>query len=423
MMEVAIIGSDMQEVIGTAIAFYLLSNKGIPLWVGVLITVVDTLTFLFVDKFGIRKLEFIFGFLITVMAVTFGYEFYVVKPEGGEIVKGMLIPWCDNCDKTALLQAVGIIGAVIMPHNLYLHSGLVKSRAIDRKVPIKVREANRYFFIESAIAIAVSLVINTFVFSVFAHGLYKKTNADVLQVCLDNHSPNSQVFQNNTELVDVDIYTGGVYLGCAFGMVAMYIWAIGILAAGQSSTMTGCYAGQITMEGFLNLKWSRWLRVLVTRLCAIGPTFFVAFFNNIDDLSSMNDILNALMSLQLPFAVIPTIAFTSNKEIMGEFANGMLSKLSMTGLCAGIIGINIYFVVDLALNKLGHSWAWLMLLGSYCGFYIAICVVLSIHMFCNMASFPIENQFIQDFIGKVRYNRLEVQEDDEEPEGGYVLVY
>lgn len=132
-----------------------------------------------------------------------------------------------------------------------------------------------------------------------------------------------EFFPANNELVESDLYKGGLFLGCAFGAAAMYIWAVGILAAGQSSTMTGTYAGQFAMEGFLNLEWARWKRVLFTRLIAIVPTFLVAFYSNIGDLTGMNDILNAIMALQLPFAVIPTIAFTSNRNIMGEFTNGL----------------------------------------------------------------------------------------------------
>lgn len=124
-------------------------------------------------------------------------------------------------------------------------------------------------------------------------------------------------------MVDADIYKGGIYLGCAYGAAAMYIWAVGILAAGQSSTMTGTYAGQFAMEGFLNLKWSMWKRVLFTRSIAMVPTFCTAFFSSLSDLTSLNDYLNAVMSVQLPFALIPTIAFTSNPKIMGQFVNGM----------------------------------------------------------------------------------------------------
>lgn len=209
-----------------------------------------------------------------------------------------------------------------MPHNLYLHSALVKSRDIDRSKKEKVRDANFYFFIEAAIALFVSFIINVFVVSVFAHGLYQKKNRDIHNACLNYSSINASIFPANDELVNADLYKGGIFLGCTYGLVAMYIWAIGILAAGQSSTMTGTYAGQFTMEGFLNLQWARWKRVLFTRTIAIIPTFCLAFFSQIEDLTGMNDILNAIMSLQLPFATIPTIAFTSNAQIMGEFVNG-----------------------------------------------------------------------------------------------------
>jgi NRAMP (natural resistance-associated macrophage protein)-like metal ion transporter len=203
------------------------------------ITVFDTFTFLLMDKYGLRKLEFFFGFLITVMAVTFGYEFFVVKPELGEIAKGAIIPWCSDCDSRALLQAVGIVGAVIMPHNLYLHSALVKSRKVDRRQPTKVREANYYFFIEAAIALFVSFLINVFVVAVFAHGLNGQTNESVQDTCKNSSLYNETliIFPKGKEL-DVDIYKGGIFLGCYFGMFALYVWAIGILAAGQSSTVS-----------------------------------------------------------------------------------------------------------------------------------------------------------------------------------------
>lgn len=180
MSEIAIIGSDMQEVIGTAISLYLLSNGKIPLYGGVLITICDTFTFLLLDKYGLRKLEAFFGGLITVMAVTFGYEFVKVGPEASQVGLGLVVPWCKGCRPEALLQAVGIIGAIIMPHNLYLHSALVKSRQIDRSKSAEVRDANRYVAIESAIALGVSLLINIMVTSVFAHGLYNQTNANIV---------------------------------------------------------------------------------------------------------------------------------------------------------------------------------------------------------------------------------------------------
>lgn len=414
MMEIAIIGSDMQEVIGTAIALYLLSNKLIPLWIGVLITVVDTFSFLLLDRYGLRKLEFFFGFLIAVMALSFGYEFFIVKPEGGELIEGMFFPWCKDCDSSALLQAVGIVGAVIMPHNLYLHSGLVKSRDVDRTKHDKVKEANKYFFIEACIALFVSFVINVFVVSVFAHGLYQKTNSEVLQVCVANNNSHNDIFPNNTEKVDVDIYKGGVFLGCQFGIAAMYIWAIGILAAGQSSTMTGCYAGQFAMEGFLNLSWSRWKRVLFTRMVAIGPTFFVAFYNDINDLSGMNDVLNAVMSLQLPFATLPTIAFTSNPHIMGEFVNGLGNKIVSTLLSAVVIGINIFFVVYSAMTSLsGNIWL-LICIGIYSVMYLIMCIYLIIHVAISMGGDNriTNSRFVTKYIGNGVPNDFHLDRDN-----------
>ncbi|XP_016317851.1 natural resistance-associated macrophage protein 2-like isoform X2 [Sinocyclocheilus anshuiensis] len=243
MVELAIIGSDMQEVIGCAIALNLLSVGRIPLWAGVLITIIDTFVFLFLDKYGLRKLEAFFGFLITIMALSFGYEYVRVAPDQAEVLKGMFVPYCSGCGPTQLEQAVGIVGAVIMPHNIYLHSALVKSRDINRANKKEVKEANKYYFIESSIALFISFLINVFVVAVFAEAFYGKTNMEVSLQCNETGSAHSELFPANNETLEVDIYKGGVVLGCFFGPAALYIWAIGILAAGQSSTMTGTYSG------------------------------------------------------------------------------------------------------------------------------------------------------------------------------------
>lgn len=347
MIEIAIVGSDMQEVIGTAIAFYLLSNRVIPLYGGVLITIVDTFTFLLLDKYGLRKLEAFFGLLITVMAITFGYEYVVAAPNQASVMEGLVIPWCHNCPRSALLQAVGIIGAVIMPHNIYLHSALVKSRDIDRSKKSEIKEANRYYFIEMSIALFVSFIINLFVVSVFASGLYGKNELEIHDLCLnstDIPDDYANAFTNSTDSLSVDIYKGGVWLGCRFGYAALVIWAVGILAAGQSSTMTGTYAGQFVMEGFLNLSWPRWKRVLVTRCLAILPTILISVFNGIEDLTSLNDGLNVLMSLQLPFALIPIITFTASPMIMTkEFKSSVATQVITILLTVIVIGINLFF--------------------------------------------------------------------------------
>ncbi|XP_042621757.1 natural resistance-associated macrophage protein 2-like isoform X1 [Cyprinus carpio] len=345
MVELAIIGSDMQEVIGCAIAFNLLSVGRIPLWAGVLITIFDTFVFLFLDKYGLRKLEAFFGFLITIMALSFGYEYVRVAPDQVEVLKGMFVPYCSGCGAAQLEQAVGIVGAVIMPHNIYLHSALVKSRDINRGNKKEVKEANKYYFIESSIALFISFLINVFVVAVFAEAFYGKTNMEVGQKCNESGSPHSDLFPANNQTLEVDIYKGGVVLGCFFGPAALYIWAVGILAAGQSSTMTGTYSGQFVMEGFLNLRWSRFARVLLTRSIAILPTLLVAVFEDVQHLTGMNDFLNVLQSMQLPFALIPILTFTSLTSLMNDFANGLMWKISGGLLILGVCAINIYFVV------------------------------------------------------------------------------
>ncbi|KAF5285086.1 hypothetical protein FQA39_LY16775 [Lamprigera yunnana] len=337
MTEIAIIGSDMQEVIGTAISIYFLSNNVIPLWGGVLITILDTLLFLYFDQYGLRKLEFIFAIMISVMAVTFGYEYFASQPNFLEVLKGMFIPRCQNCASSATLQAIGIIGSIVMPHNLYLHSALVKSRDVNLKKIAEVKEANFYFFIEATVAVIVSFFINLFVVTVFGNELYNRTNHDVREQC--RNFLNGTTFPNNHERVRPDLYTAGQFLGCTFGASAMYIWAVGILASGQSGTMTITYAGQFVMEGFLNLQWVAWKRALFCRTISVIPTFVFAFYSDTNHLTDINIILNAVMSLQLPFAVIPTIAFTSEdackkwKSLQDRYARELkkLSDLKSTG--------------------------------------------------------------------------------------------
>uniref|UniRef100_A0AAX7SYI4 Solute carrier family 11 member 2 n=1 Tax=Astatotilapia calliptera TaxID=8154 RepID=A0AAX7SYI4_ASTCA len=348
MVELAIIGSDMQEVIGCAIAFNLLSSgRWIPLWGGVLITITDTFVFLFLDKYGLRKLEAFFGFLITIMGITFGYEYVTVGPDQGQLLKGMFVPYCEGCGPVQLTQAVGIVGAVIMPHNIYLHSALVKSREVDRSNKKEVKEANKYFFIESTVALFVSFLINVFVVAVFAEAFYQRTNEEVFNVCNQTGSPHLDLFPLNNETLKVDIYKGGVVLGCFFGPAALYIWAVGILAAGQSSTMTGTYSGQFVMEGFLNLRWSRFARVLLTRTLAIMPTLLVAIFQDVQHLTGMNDFLNVLQSIVPPFKLHPFLSFCRVFKIGG----GVVILI----VCA----INMYFVV-VYVSMLGSVWLYVL---------------------------------------------------------------
>ncbi|XP_068400575.1 natural resistance-associated macrophage protein 1 isoform X6 [Eschrichtius robustus] len=305
-IELAIVGSDMQEVIGTAIAFNLLSAGRIPLWGGVLITIVDTFFFLFLDNYGLRKLEAFFGFLITIMALTFGYEYVVARPAQGALLRGLFLPLCPGCGQPELLQAVGIIGAIIMPHNIYLHSALVKSREIDRARRADIREANMYFLIEAAIALSVSFFINLFVVAVFGQAFYQQTNQ---------------------------------------------------------------------AAGFLKLRWSRFARVLLTRSCAILPTMLVAVFRDLRDLSGLNDLLNVLQSLLLPFAVLPILTFTSMPTLMQEFTNGPVSKACTSSIMVLICAINLYFVVSY-LPSLPHP-AYFSLVALLAAVYLGLTTYLA----------------------------------------------
>lgn len=268
-----------------------------------------------------------------------------MAPDAGKVALGMALPYCKECSQDVLIQGVGIVGAIIMPHNLYLHSALVKSRKVDNRNRLETKDANRYVLIESAIALAVSFFINLSVTTVFAKGLFSQSNEDVLNVCL-NVTENFVDLNalNNTETPD--LYTSGMYLGCAFGAAPYYIWAVGLLAAGQSSTMTGTYAGQFAMEGFLNLNWARWKRILLTRSIAIAPTLAVTYFNSLDSINSINDYLNALMVIQLPFAVLPTLTFSASKLVMGRFVNHWLNTVLATILSIAVVVINVYFVLD-----------------------------------------------------------------------------
>ncbi|XP_045209773.2 natural resistance-associated macrophage protein 2-like isoform X2 [Mercenaria mercenaria] len=329
MMEIAIIGSDIQEVIGSAIAINLLSAGKVPIWAGVLITGADTFTFLFLENYGLRKLEALFGALITTMALTFMYIYITVVPNQVSILKGLFIPWCEDCNKAEIQQLVGIVGAVIMPHNIYLHSALVLSRDIDRRDKGAVREANMYNSIESGIALFVSFLINLFVMAVFAEAF------------------------SGPGYPDPSLRVAGKWLNDQYGLTMKVIWGIGILAAGQSSTMTGTYAGQFVMQGFLNIQWPKWKRVLLTRSIAMIPTIVVALLAT-KDLDLMNNWLNVLQSIQLPFALLPILHCTNSRRIMGDFKNGRVMKTVVWCLAVLVMVINFYLVILFV----GSGQAW-----------------------------------------------------------------
>ncbi|KAG5543548.1 hypothetical protein RHGRI_016325 [Rhododendron griersonianum] len=230
MTEVALIGADMQEVIGSAIAISILSHGVLPLWAGVLITAFDCFVFLFLENYGVRKIEAVFAVFISMMALAFVWMFVGTKPSGKDLAIGLLVP---KLSSKTIRQAVGIVGSVITPYNVFLHSALVQSRNINPKEIGRVKEALKYYSIESSVALLVSFAINLFVTSVFAVGFYGSKHAS--SVGLANAGEYLQ-----------EKYGGGLF-------PIYYIWGIGLLVAGQSSTITGTYAGQFIMEGFLDL--------------------------------------------------------------------------------------------------------------------------------------------------------------------------
>ncbi|GAB2282667.1 Metal transporter Nramp3 [Dionaea muscipula] len=325
MAELALIGADIQEVIGSAIAIKILSNGFLPLWSGVLITAVDCFIFLFLENYGVRKLEAVFAVLIGTMAIMFGWMFGETKPDGKELLLGILIP---KLNSRTIQQAVGVVGCIIMPHNVFLHSALVQSRDIDHTKRGQVQEALNYYSIESTAALGLSFIINLFVTAVFAKAFYGTTEAE------------------SVGLLNAGNYLQEKYGGGVFPI--LYIWGIGLLAAGQSSTITGTYAGQFIMGGFLNMRLKKWLRSLITRSCAIIPTIIVAllFESSEGMLDLLNEWLNVLQSMQIPFAIIPLLCLVSKEEIVGEFKIGPLLKIAAWLVASLIMVINGYLLID-----------------------------------------------------------------------------
>ncbi|KAK4860270.1 hypothetical protein QYF36_020356 [Acer negundo] len=325
MAEVALIGADIQEVIGSAIAIQILSNGVLPLWAGVVITASDCFIFLFLENYGVRKLEAVFAVLISTMAISFAWMFGDTQPSGKELLLGILVP---RLSSKTIRQAVGVVGCVIMPHNVFLHSALVQSRNIDPSKKGRVQEALNYYSIESSVALLISFMINLFVTTIFAKGFYGTDQA------------------NRIGLVNAGQYLQDKY-GGGF-LPILYIWGIGLLAAGQSSTITGTYAGQFIMGGFLNLRLKKWLRALITRSCAIVPTIIVALvFNKTEaSLDILNEWLNVLQSIQIPFALIPLLTLVSKEQVMGVFRIGpTVERLAWT-VAALVIVINGYLLLD-----------------------------------------------------------------------------
>jgi manganese transport protein len=311
--EIAIAACDLAEVLGMAIGIQLLT--GLPLIWGVSITVLDTFLLLYLQKMGMRKMEaFIIG-LVAVIATSFLIEIIFAKPNAAEVAMGF-IPHALNGE--ALYIAIGIIGATVMPHNLYLHSALVQTRKIDR-TDEGIKQAIKFNRIDSSIALNVAFLVNMAILVLAAAVFFKSGNSQVAEI--------------------KDAYK---LLAPLLGSkLAPTLFAVALIAAGQSSTVTGTLAGQIVMEGYLQLRINPWVRRLLTRILAIVPAFVVIILYGEEKVDALLILSQVILSMQLGFAIIPLIHFVSDKKTMGKFAINPVTKILAWLIATVLVFLNI----------------------------------------------------------------------------------
>lgn len=330
--EIAIAACDLAEVLGMAIGLQLLF--GLPLIWGVSLTVLDTLLLLVLQSYGMRKIEMFIIVLVAIIGGAFIIEMILAKPDMGDLAVGFIpsLP-----DETALYIAIGIIGATVMPHNLYLHSSLVQTRRIDHTEK-GVWSAIKYNFIDSAIALNAAFFVNAAILILAASTFYEAGMFEVQDI--------QEAYKFLTPLL------GTHWASILFG--------IALVAAGQSSTITGTLAGQIVMEGYLNLRIAPWLRRLITRVIAIIPAYIVILIYGESETGELLVFSQVILSLQLGFAVIPLIHFTSDKKTMGIFVIRPWMKISAWVIAAIIVSLNVKLVfqeiTDWLANAGDNAW-------------------------------------------------------------------
>lgn len=319
--EIAIIACDIAEVLGTALAFKLL--LGVPLWAGVLLTALDTVIVLGLKGKGFRQLEAIILGLVGTIGICFLAQMILIKPDAGEVARG-LIPSLDALrEQNALYLAIGIVGATIMPHNLYLHSSIVQTRVAPADEPGK-RSALRLATLDTVASLAVALFINAAILILAASAFHRTGNTEV-----------AGIEEAHRLLAPL---TGAAVAGLLFG--------IALFASGQSSTFTGTIAGQVILEGFLNLKIPCWQRRLITRGLAIVPALIGVLTMGEHSVGKLLVLTQVVLSAQLPFAIFPLLRFTDDKALMGVFANGLLTKTVAWSLFVIISTANVWLVVQ-----------------------------------------------------------------------------
>jgi manganese transport protein len=318
--ELAIAACDLAEVIGSAIALNLLF--GIPLPLGIGITALDVLVVLYLQNKGFRLLEALVITLVATVGICFLFEIVLSKPPIGEVLRGF-IPSTQVISNPAMLYvAVGILGATVMPHNLYLHSSIVQTRKYEETSEGK-REAVKFAFIDSTIALSFALFINAAILIVAAATFHTSGHNDVAEI--------QDAYKLLTPLL---------------GAGASTMFALALLASGQNSTLTGTLAGQIVMEGFLNIRLRPWVRRLITRAIAIVPAAIVAILYGESGTAQLLVFSQVILSMQLSFAVFPLVKFTSDKVKMGQFANPVWLKTMAYVVASVIAGLNIWLLIQ-----------------------------------------------------------------------------
>lgn len=318
--EIAIAACDLAEVIGTAIALNLIFH--IPIAYGVVITSLDVLLVLYLQNKGFRLLEALVITLIATVGACFLFEIIISKPPFAAVMLGFL-PSPEVITNPAMLYiAVGILGATVMPHNLYLHSSIVQTRQYD-ETPAGKREAVHFAFIDSTLALSFALFINAAILIMAAATFHTSGHSSVGEI--------QDAYKLLTPLL---------------GAGASTVFALALLASGQNSTLTGTLAGQIVMEGFLNIRLRPWLRRLITRSIAIIPAAIVAILYGESGTAKLLILSQIVLSMQLSFAVFPLVMFTSDKVKMGEFANPVWLKALAYAVALVIAGLNIWLLLQ-----------------------------------------------------------------------------
>lgn len=319
--EVAIAACDLAEVIGSAIALNLLF--GIPLIWGVCITALDVLLILFLQNKGFRYIEALVIALIATIGTCFALEIIFSKPEFAGIMLGFIPTPQIITDPNMLYIAMGILGATVMPHNLYLHSSIVQTRKYELTTAGK-REAIKFATIDSTFALMFALFINASILIVAAATFYRQGYHEVAEI--------QDAYQLLSPLLGV---TG-----------ASTLFALALLASGQNATLTGTLAGQIVMEGFLNIRIRPWLRRLITRLIAIIPAVIVTAISGEHGTAQLLILSQVILSLQLSFAVFPLVMFTGDKLKMGEFVNSLWVKVLAWLVAVIIASLNVWLLLQ-----------------------------------------------------------------------------